>query len=118
MYLKRWYLKFETEDGRRWSGWINLESENVDDFPDIIKGTFWTKRDSMGTHGFFELGDGIYEENYVLGSMIGVEYKPKNKSKKERLKAFRSSDLLPFWERIEKRIENCICDEPRIIKVY
>ena len=40
MYLKRWYLKFETEDGRRWSGWINLESENVDDFPDIIKGTY------------------------------------------------------------------------------
>ena len=50
--------------------------------------------------------------------MIGVEYKPKKKKKKERLKAFRSSDLLPFWERIEKRIEDCICDEPRIIKVY
>lgn len=72
----------------------------------------------MGTHGFFELGDDIYEENYVLGSMIGVEYKPKNESKEECLKASRSNDLLLFWERIEKRIEDCICGEPRIIRVY
>ena len=118
MYLKRWYLKFETKDGRRWSGWINLKSENVDDFPDTIKGTFWTKRDNIGSQGFFELGDGEYEENYVFGIMRGVEYKPKSESREEYEKIFRSNDLLPFWERIEKRIEDCICNESRIIKIY
>ena len=117
MYLKRWYLKFETEDGRRWSGWINLMSENVDDFPNTIKGTFWTKRDNIGTHGFFELGDNIFEDNYVFGSMMGAEYKPKFESEEEYSKAFRANDLLPFWERIEKRIEECIDGEPSIIKV-
>ena len=120
MFMKKWWLKFETEEGNCWSGWINTTAEKRGDFPETLTGTFWTMRDEEGTWGEFELGDKNYEGNYVLGSMKGKEV---ILSEYERdVEGFRrlidSLDPLETWEREERRIEDCLNMEMTYITEY
>lgn len=127
MFMKKWQLKVILEDGRRWNGFINTVAEKEEDFPETITGTFWTSCDETGCRGNFELGDGNYTSNYVMtSSMKGKEIEDMytgdsndfyNDSK--RVEAFMESQrCLPTWERIERKIEDCLNIEDTYIMKF
>jgi hypothetical protein len=109
MFMKKWWLEFSMPDGRRWSGWINTMSSTKEGFPAKLDGTFWTERNESGAHGKFELGDGDYGENYVFGSMKPAKYEPKFQSYEECSRMMESDRPLDAWERVERRISECLC---------
>lgn len=105
-FIKHWWLEFTTEDGRRWSGWINTLADSKEDFPETISGTFWTYRDEVGCHGEFKLDNG--ETGFVVtAKMLPPEYKMKTYTPFEADKAFESLQPIKQWERFDKKIEDC-----------
>lgn len=110
MLMKRWWLRFTTEEGYRWTGWINTTADKEEDFPELLTGTFWSMRNEEGTWGRFELGDKNYEGNYVLGSMAGKEVilAEHERTLEGYKRLLDSLDDLDTWERVERRIEDCL----------
>lgn len=96
------------EDGRRFSGFINTQAEKESDFPVRITGTFWTEKTDQGVFGRYELDGGKLDRNYVIGALRPPKYVPLDASPTEMDKAFASTLSLGSWERIERRIEDCL----------
>lgn len=107
MYMKKWWLEFTLEDGRRWSGWINTKAQNKEDFPETIKGTFFTERREDGCRGKFILEDGT-TDSVITCKMSPKEYMPKDHGSSEASKFIDSEKSLEIWERIDMKIEDCL----------
>lgn len=117
MFMKKWWLQFETQNGRRYAGWINTTAENMESFPEKITGTFYILKDETGCHGEFCLSSG--ETGYVVTAWMKPKaYQPLNHSSSECEKFFASETSLPTWERFDMKIEDCLCLEKTYIDQY
>jgi hypothetical protein len=108
--MKKWWLEFSTPDGREWSGWINTMANAEEDFPETIKGTFWTEKvRDVGCYGNFKLEDGT--EGYVICNKMCRPMKVGNINSFSTAgweAYFASRESLPEWERFDMRIEDCL----------
>ena len=69
MILKKYHLELKLPNNFVWNGFINVEAENIEDFPKIPEGEFYIKKDSEGWHGEFTLtnaGKSFVKYNHVI----------------------------------------------------
>lgn len=126
-FMKKWWLEFTMPDGREWSGFFNTFAENREDFPETIKGSFFSFRGEgrlgFGSYGLFIL-DGQTEEEaqeneqYVYGDMRPKPYYAKAHNMAEAQRVFDSIQPLSSWERVERRIEDCFVPEKTYVMAY
>lgn len=55
MILKKYHLQLTLPNSFIWKGFINVEAENIEDFPKIPEGEFSIMKDAEGWHGTFTL---------------------------------------------------------------
>lgn len=117
-YMKKWWLEISMPDGKEWKGWINTIADRKEYFPEKLNGRFWSFKGEgylgFGSYGLFIL-DGQTEEEaksksqYVIGALYPKPYVCRDYySYTETKKALDSLNPLPFWNRIEGRIEDCL----------
>ena len=69
MFMKKYHLSLNLPNSFIWNGFINVEAENIEDFPKIPEGEFFIKKDSEGWHGEFTLtnaGKSFVKYNHVI----------------------------------------------------
>lgn len=126
-YMKKWWIAFTMPDGREWSGFFNTFAAKREDFPETIKGSFYSFKGEgkrgFGNYGLFILDgqtkeDAQRKEQYVYGSMRPKPYYAKADNMVEAQKVFESIQPLSSWEKVERRIEDCIVPEMTYVIPY
>ena len=117
MEIERWWLGHQCEmDGHKveFRGWINTIAERKEDFPEMIKGSFWAQKNSgeRGMHGYFHLDDGSEGKyNFVCGAVYPIYLKEGicgvlNREDAEKI--VHANEPLEGYPRFDARIEDCI----------
>ena len=76
MILKKYHLQLALPDSFIWQGFINVEAENIEDFPKIPEGEFSIMKDAEGWHGTFTLtnaGKSVVKYNHVISTAYKYE---------------------------------------------
>ena len=55
MFTKKYHIQLNLPNSFIWKGFINVEADKTEDFPEIPEGEFSIQRDDRGWHGQFTL---------------------------------------------------------------
>lgn len=116
-YMKKWWLNHTFQisgHNVEFRGWINTMAARKEDFPEMIYGTFWAKKDPEGVWGRFVLDDKSNgSDNFVFGQVYptylaeGIRYGGvRNMCDTERI--IQSAEPLKQFPKFEARIEECV----------
>ena len=131
MFMKKWWLEHTFQvDGHRvqFRGWINTVAKRKEDFPDMLYGSFWARKDPAldgdGMSGRFRLdGRESDEGNYVFGSVYpvyledGIRFDGACGRENADL-ILRANEPLVSYPKFEARIEDCIKKDGTYIDEY